>query len=90
MRSLKQALIVLFFFGLGLMGQLGCSGGASYDPPPPAPPSVAPTISTQPANQTVLEGATATFVVTATGTDPLSYQWKKGGTAVTFDFGQSR
>ena len=78
MRSLKQALIVLLFFGLGLMGQLGCRG-SSNNPPPP----VAPTISTQPVNQTVLEGATATFTVTATGTDPLSYQWNKRGTAVT-------
>jgi hypothetical protein len=43
---------------------------------------VAPTISTQPANQTVLAGATATFSVTATGTAPLTYQWKKGGTAI--------
>ena len=35
----------------------------------------APTISMQPANQTVLVGNTATFSVTASGTAPLSYQW---------------
>jgi hypothetical protein len=36
---------------------------------------LAPAIVTQPANQTLLEGATATFTVTATGFPPLSYQW---------------
>jgi hypothetical protein len=39
--------------------------------------AVAPTITTQPANQTVTLGQTATFSVTATGTAPLSYQWQK-------------
>jgi hypothetical protein len=39
---------------------------------PPAPP----VISTQPGNQSVLEGCVATLSVTATGAD-LTYQWKK-------------
>ncbi|TLZ35285.1 MAG: immunoglobulin domain-containing protein, partial [Gammaproteobacteria bacterium] len=43
---------------------------------------VAPTITTQPASQTVSTGQTATFRVTATGTAPLSYQWQKNGTAI--------
>src|SRR5215469_9310129 len=43
---------------------------------------VAPTITTQPANQTVTAGQTATFAVVATGTAPLSYQWRKNGTAI--------
>src|SRR5205807_3120724 len=43
---------------------------------------VAPTITTQPASQTVTAGQTATFTVTATGTAPLSYQWQKNGTAI--------
>ncbi|MFN0158704.1 MAG: immunoglobulin domain-containing protein [Bacteroidota bacterium] len=38
---------------------------------------VAPTINTHPQSQAVLEGATATFNVGATGTAPLSYQWQK-------------
>jgi hypothetical protein len=38
---------------------------------------VAPSISTQPLNQTVTSGQTATFSVVATGTAPLSYQWRK-------------
>jgi pectate lyase len=37
---------------------------------------VAPSISTQPEDQTnILPGATATFSVIATGSDPLNYQW---------------
>ena len=45
--------------------------------------ATAPTITTQPANQTVTVGQTATFTVVATGTAPLSYQWQKGGTAIS-------
>src|SRR5260370_987561 len=41
--------------------------------------AVAPTITTQPANQTVTAGQTATFTVVAGGTAPLSYQWQKSG-----------
>jgi len=37
---------------------------------------VAPSITTQPGSQTVTVGQTATFTVVATGTPPLSYQWK--------------
>jgi hypothetical protein len=49
-----------------------------------------PSITTQPANQTVSVGQTATFSVTATGTAPLSYQWQKnqvniaGATSASF------
>jgi hypothetical protein len=41
-----------------------------------------PSISTQPASQTITAGQTATFSVTATGAASLSYQWKKTGTAI--------
>jgi len=44
---------------------------------------VAPTITVQPANQTVTAGQTATFSVTATGTAPLSYQWQKNSTNIS-------
>ncbi len=46
----------------------------------PAGP-VAPTITTQPANQTVTVGQTATFTVAATGTAPLTYAWFFNGAA---------
>src|SRR5438067_2022092 len=45
--------------------------------------AVAPSITTQPSNQTVTVGQTATFTVVATGTAPLSYQWQKSGTAIS-------
>jgi len=45
--------------------------------------AVAPTITTQPANQTVNAGQTATFSVTATGTAPLSYQWQKNSANIS-------
>jgi len=44
--------------------------------------AVAPSITTQPASQTVTAGQTATFSVAATGTAPLSYQWMKNNTAI--------
>src|ERR1700752_92033 len=37
----------------------------------------APVITTNPSNQTVAEGHTATFTVVASGTAPLSYQWQR-------------
>ncbi|MGB8989345.1 MAG: pyrrolo-quinoline quinone [Candidatus Sulfotelmatobacter sp.] len=40
--------------------------------------AAAPSIITQPANQTVTAGQMATFSVTALGTAPLTYQWQKG------------
>ena len=45
--------------------------------------AVAPSITTQPSNQTVAAGQTAKFSVVASGTSPLSYQWQKGGAAIT-------
>ena len=44
--------------------------------------AVAPSFTTQVAAQTITAGQTATFSVTATGTAPLIYQWKKGGTVI--------
>ncbi|WP_306600915.1 immunoglobulin domain-containing protein [Geothrix sp. 21YS21S-2] len=42
----------------------------------------APAITAQPANLTVRAGATATFSVTATGSVPLTYQWRRNGVAI--------
>ncbi len=50
---------------------------------------VAPSITTQPQNQSVTAGATATFSVVATGTAPLAYQWSKNGTAIAGATGAS-
>jgi hypothetical protein len=44
--------------------------------------AIAPTISNQPANQTVTAGQTAVFSVTAAGAAPLAYRWQKGATPI--------
>jgi hypothetical protein len=44
---------------------------------------VTPTITAQPASQSVTLGQTATFSVTATGTAPLTYQWQKNSANIS-------
>ncbi len=48
----------------------------TLNPPANNPPS----ITSQPQDQTVSQGASATFTVGASGTEPLSYQWRWHGT----------
>ncbi len=55
----------------------GCGGSGSMVQ------NAAPSITTQPSNQSVTVGQTATFSVAATGTTPLSYQWQKGTTPIS-------
>lgn len=43
---------------------------------------IPPSLTSQPANQTVNQGQTATFSVTATGTAPFTYQWQKNGASI--------
>jgi hypothetical protein len=45
--------------------------------------STAPSITTQPASQSVTAGQTASFSVTSSGAAPLNYQWSKNGAAIT-------
>jgi hypothetical protein len=45
--------------------------------------AAAPAITTQPANQAVTVGQTASFSVVATGTVPLSYQWRKNSANIS-------
>jgi glucose/arabinose dehydrogenase len=45
--------------------------------------SPVPVITQHPQNRIVPVGGTATFTVSATGTAPLSYQWKKNGVNIT-------
>ena len=74
----------------GITDGLGCASltiAVTCQDPGPSfttlPASVAPTITTQPADQQVIIGQTATFTVAAEGTAPLSYQWQKAGTPIT-------
>jgi hypothetical protein len=50
--------------------------------------NVPPAIVVQPTNQTVGVGSTVILAVTATGTEPLSYQWQVDGTNLLVDGGQ--
>jgi Phosphoesterase family/Immunoglobulin domain len=73
-----QVFVVGSYFALMAVGLAGCTG-----PTGPTGHVSAPSITTQPANQTVVAGQTATFTVVATGTAPLSYQWQKNGANIT-------
>jgi hypothetical protein len=44
---------------------------------------VAPTISTQPVSQTVTAGSSVTLSVTAAGSTPLTYQWRKNSANIS-------
>lgn len=61
----------------------GCNGVTYKSSSGSGSQSSAPTITTQPANQAVTVGQTATFTVAATGTGTLTYQWSKNGTTIT-------
>jgi outer membrane protein assembly factor BamB len=64
---------------LMVLGFWGCGTGST---PPDAPPPD-PSIATQPADQTVTVGQSATFAVEATGTAPFTYQWQENGTPIS-------
>ena len=70
--------------GGGGSSDTGSSGGGGSNTGGGGTPVVEkPAITTQPANQSVVTGSTATFTVTATGGAPLAYQWKKNGTDIS-------
>jgi hypothetical protein len=60
---------------------IACGGGGSGSGAGSA--AMAPSITAQPANQTVVIGQPATFTVTASGTAPLAFQWQKGGAPIS-------
>jgi hypothetical protein len=71
--------------GVGLLS--GCSpnpsnstGGTTTTM---APSTTAPSITTQPASVSAFIGATAAFSVSASGNPAPTYQWSKGGTAIS-------
>jgi len=79
-RHQKQFVGAAIFVTIAL-GIWGCAS-SSYSPPG-TPSPVGPSITTQPANQTVTVGATAAFTVVAAGTAPLSYQWQKNSANIS-------
>src|SRR5258708_25998930 len=59
----------------------GCNGYSSGSVNGGGP--IAPYINTQPANQTVTAGQTATFSIVVAGTPPLTLQWQKNGADIS-------
>ncbi len=76
-RSSRATLVALV--ALWTAGLAACSGGSGSKDTTTA---TAPTITTQPQNQTVMVGGMATFTVVASGTAPLTYQWSKDNGAI--------
>jgi len=73
----------VMMYGASISGGAGGSTGSAVVTITVNPAASAPSITSQPANQTVTAGQTATFSVTATGTAPLSYQWRKNSVNIT-------
>jgi hypothetical protein len=67
--------IAIVFALLGCAAATVGSGGGSK--------ATAPSITTQPAAQTVTAGQAANFSVIAEGTAPLAYQWRKNGANIS-------
>src|SRR5467141_1859052 len=74
----RTIFLLLLAVLLAALSQSGCGLALTS-----AGVSLTPSITTQPTNQTVVVGQTATFFVTISGASPLSYQWKKNGTAIS-------
>jgi hypothetical protein len=79
----KRLRNVFFLFPIGVLmvGLVACGGGGGGGENT-ATNDIAPSITSHPQDTTVIAGQTATFRVTAIGTAPLSYQWKKNGANV--------
>src|SRR5437868_7843997 len=79
MNRLSLVVSLVFLVVLFRSFSTGCSGLASSSA---GSVTTAPSVTSQPGSQSVTAGQTATFSVSAAGTAPLSYQWKKNGAAV--------
>ena len=68
-------------FACLLLSLTGCGGGSDST----TSTGTAPTLTTQPTSQTAALGSSASFSVaaTTTGSDTLTYQWRKAGTAIS-------
>src|ERR1700723_3235967 len=81
LRNPKNLLLcaLLTAMSISLFACSGSTGTSTGDKLPPG--GTAPAITQQPASLTVTAGEAATFLVVATGTAPLSYQWFMNGAA---------
>src|ERR1700680_271451 len=69
---------LLLLAGVTACGQVGTQVLSQPD----TPSAVTPSITTQPADQSIKVGDAATFSVVAAGSVPLFYQWHKNGAAI--------
>lgn len=87
----SRAAIRTLLYGWAVGALMGCGGGGGEGevPVPPAPgaggggsTAVAPVITAHPTGGTYNPGQTATFTVVASGTAPLTYQWRRNGSDI--------
>ena len=71
---------VLSLLTLSILAACGGGGGGNSEPSPPS--TVPPTISSQPSSVSIPVGQTATFSVAASGSAPLTYQWRRNGASI--------
>ena len=69
----------LFWVHVSNSGGMVSSSPITVDVIPPTPP----TLTTQPLSAVISVGSSASLSVSASGTSPFSYQWKKGGTSIS-------
>jgi hypothetical protein len=80
---LMRVLLVLAVLHLSGCGGGGSSSDDSSSSSSPSSTVNAPSITAQPASVSVTEGTAATLSVVASGSGTLSYQWRKGGSAIS-------
>ncbi len=71
-----RVVVAWLSISVGMLAVAGCKNNSTGN-------AGAPSISTQPTDQTVTAGQTATFSVTASGTGTLTYQWFENGGSVS-------
>ena len=79
-REMVEGYLANKWWGSGDVNPL--PAGHPFKTTPPQSSETAPVIMGQPADQLVRPGGSATFSVTASGTDPLSYQWYYEGQSI--------
>jgi hypothetical protein len=95
---MRRPLIILTMLILAACGGSDDAPGVVTPPPGGGTSATAPGITTQPVAQTVIAPAAASFSVTASGTAPLTYQWRSsangtdwtaiaGATSASYDTG---
>jgi beta-galactosidase len=83
-RSVFANLSTQFFAPLlATLSLAGCTGVVNPNSSSTSTTPTAASIMTQPSSQSVTAGQTATFTVLASGTAPLTYQWRKNSASIS-------